>query len=249
MKRTLAPVYRLALGSVVTMSALTACPRPSPPTPGPNLTFTFPAITDTTNVMLAAYAFELNADGKTYTPRVVAQNSVGYGGPGGVVNTASLSSYAWGDAIRSLPNNAKCTTPFITGEAADKQEVTVTPNTVKTCNVYFSVYRDGNRDGKLDGIEVLYDTHDFYSYATEGFSYRYVYVKDGNTSTETGTRTQGWSLVRHQVLQPTATPGRYQITMNSVPEGDLGIAIRMHEKSNYFTSQSLKTPGRTGGQK
>ena len=241
MKRTLAPVYRLALGSAVTMSVLTACPRPVPPTPGPNLTFTFPAITDTTNVMIAAIAFELAEDGKTYAPKVVAQNPVGYGGPGGVINTASLNAYAWGDAIRSLPNNAKCTTPFVTGEAAGKQEVTVTPNTVRTCNVYFTLYRDSNRNAKPESEEELYMTHDIYSYATEAFTYRY--LNDGATvysSTETGTRTQGWSLVRHRVLQPLATPRHYVVTMNSVPQEDLGIAIRMHEETNPFTSQSLQ---------
>ncbi|SMB96260.1 hypothetical protein [Deinococcus hopiensis] len=235
------PLFRLALGSAATMSVLTACPRYTPPPMGPNLTFTFPAITDTTNVIIAAVAFEQQAD-ETYKPKVVAQNPIGYSQGGPSNTTASL--YYWGDAIGSLPNNAKCTTPFITGEASGKQEVTVTPNTVKTCNVYFSVYRDSNRNGTPESGEELYITHDIYSYASEAFSYRYVYAKDGNISTETGNRTQGWSVVRHQVLQPSATPGRYQITMNSVPAEDLGIAMRMHEDSNFFTSQSL-----TGGHK
>lgn len=245
MKRPLTSVLRLSLGSAVMLSALTSCFRPTPPPAGPVLTFTFPAITDTTNVMIAALSDE-TADGGSL--KVVAQNPVGYSGPAGdVTQTAPL--YIGGEVLQALPKNAKCTTPFITGEASGKQEVTVTPDTVKTCNIYFVLYRDADRNSRPGEGEVLFETHDIYSYASEAFTYRFVATGQGYTSVETGTRAREWSLVRHQVLQPSATPGRYLVSMNSVPKEDLGIAIRMHEKTPYFTSQSVSTPGLAGGHK
>ena len=76
-----------------------------------------------------------------------------------------------------------------------------------------------------------------YSYASSAFTYS-MNSKDGH-STVSGTRTQGWSLVRHTVLQPSATPGKYIVTMNSVPTADESISIRLHEPTNFMTSMSL----------
>ncbi|WP_019586522.1 hypothetical protein [Deinococcus apachensis] len=230
------PLSLRVLGiSVVGMALLTACPGPTPPLSGSNLTFTFPSLADTSNVQLVALGFEQTGAGGDPQRRVVAQTPIGYGLP-----STSATLWLWGDLLRTWADNPKCTTPFLGGETDGMQEVTVTPNTVKTCNLYFLMYRDANRNGTPESGEVLYETHDLYSYATEAFSYRFV-SPDGH-STETGTRTKGWSLVRHQVLQPSATPNRYLVTMNSVPQTDEALPIRLHESTDYFTSQSL-----TGG--
>lgn len=225
------PLSLRVLGiSVAGMALLTACPRPTPPPSGINLTFTFPSLTDTSNVQLAALGFEEDK------PKVVAQTPLGYG-----PSSTSATLWLWGDMLRSWAENPKCTTPFLGGETEGMQEVTVTPNTVKTCNLYFLVYRDGNRNGTPESGEVLYETHDRYSYATEAFTY--CFVSPDGRSTETGTRTKGWSLVRHLVLQPSATPARYLVGMNSAPQEDEGLPIRLHEPTNFFTSQSLSGPG------
>ncbi|WP_216328352.1 hypothetical protein [Deinococcus aestuarii] len=223
-KQTLTLLVVSGLG----VSLLTACPDPTPYLPPTQLNFQFPALNDTADVKVAAVAYlgdSVNVVGQGYLT-----------GPG----TATLS--LWGDTLKTLAADPRCTTPFLTGEAADKREVTVTPNTARTCNVYFLVFRDANRDGRPTAEEELYNTHDLYSFASEAFSYRFV-SPDGR-STETGTRTAGWSLVRHLVLQPSATPDRYLVTMNSVPQADEALTLRMHEPTDYFTSQGL-----TGGRK
>ncbi|WP_102125550.1 hypothetical protein [Deinococcus planocerae] len=214
----------LAVGGLG-VSLLTACPGPTPPYQPPvQLNFQFPAPTDMTDVRVAAIAYLGGA-----------VNVVGLGYPTGP-GTATLS--LWGDGLKALAADPRCTTPFLTGEAAGKSEVTVTPPTAKTCNVYFLVFRDANRDGRPTAEEELYNTHDLYSFASEAFGYRFV-SPDGR-STETGTRAAGWSLVRHLVLQPSATPDRYLVTMNSVPQADEALTIRMHEPTDYFTSQGLQ---------
>ena len=212
------------------VSLLTACPDPTPYVPPTQFTFQFPALADTADVRVAAVAFL----GQNNDLKVV---SSGYlNGPG----TAFISLY--GDDLKSLANDPGCTTSFLTGEGAGKVDVTVTPQTAKTCNVYFLIYRDSDRNGQPTSLEELYSTHDLYSFASEAFSYRLL-SPDGR-STETGTRAAGWSLVRHQVLQPSATPGQYLVSMNSVPQADEALTIRMHESTDYFTSQGL-----TGGRK
>jgi hypothetical protein len=224
--------FRLLGISALGMSLLTACPRPSPPyLPSPQLTFQFPELTDLADVKLAALASEV-VDGQAQLNVV----SLGY------LNTSSTGSVTlYGDMLKDLAANPNCTTPFLGGETAGMKEVSVTPDTVRTCNVYFLIFRDADRDGKPTASEELYSTHDLYSYATAKFDYRF--VSPGGSSTETGSRAEGWSLVRHQVLQPTATPGRYLVSMNSVPQADEALTLRMHEKTDYFTSQGLKTPG------
>lgn len=215
------------------VSLLTACPRdPVPSQASAQLNFQFPALTDTGDVKVAAVAFLTPND----EPKVVASGSL--------TSNTTASIWLWGEDLKTLAANSRCTTPFLTGEAAGKVDVTVTPQTAKTCNVYFLVYRDSDRNGQPTSLEELYNTHDLYSYASESFSYRFL-SPDGN-STETGTRTAGWSLVRHQVLQPSATPGRYLVSMNSVPKEDEALTLRMHEPTNFFTSQGLT---RTGGHK
>ncbi|GAA5513796.1 hypothetical protein Dcar01_02543 [Deinococcus carri] len=239
MKPPVSHALRLLGISALGLSLLTACPRQyTPPGPSASLSFTFPALTDTTDVRLAALAFERNEKTNGYDPKVVTSTSL-YGPS----NTAA-SLYLDGYTLKTWADNAKCTTPFLGGETAGMQEVTVTPDTVRTCNIYFLMFRDANRNGTPESGEVLYETHDLYSYATEAFTYRFV-SPDGR-STETGTRTKGWSLVHHQVLQPTATPDRYLLSMNSVPQADEGLNIRLHEPTNAFTSQSLP---RAGGHK
>lgn len=212
------------------VSLLTACPRPAPPYVAPTtLSFQFPAVSDPTDVRVAAVA-SLSSPNEF---KVVGQGYLT--GPG----AATLTLYDYD--LKTVADDPRCTAPFLGGETAGMGEVTVAPNTAKTCNVYFLIFRDANRDGKPTAAEELYNTHDMYSYATEAFSYRFV-SPDGR-STETGTRTQGWSLVRHLVLQPSATPDRYLVSMNSVPQADEALTLRMHEPTDYFTSQGLTPAG------
>lgn len=219
------------------VSVLTACPRPTPYLPGTQLSFEFPAVEAAPDLRLAAVAAEV-VDGKT-SLRVVEQGYVqGAGSGAATMGSISLNGYT----LKDLQNSPACTTPFLGGEASGMGEVTVMPNTVKTCNIYFTLFRDGNRNGKPESGEELYNTHDLYSYASEAFSYRFV-SPDGRSS-ETGTRRAGWSLVRHTVLEPSATPGQFLVTMNSVPQADEALPIRLHEPSNYFTSQGLNAGGR-----
>lgn len=216
--------------SALGLSLLTACPDPVPYLPPTQLNFQFPALSDPADVRVAAIAYLGGA------VNVVSQ---GY-----LTDPGTASITLWGDQLKALAADARCTTPFLGGETKGMGEVTVTPSTVKTCNVYFLVFRDANRDGQPTAEEELYNTHDLYSSASEAFSYHFV-SPDGR-STETGTRAAGWSLVRHQVLEPSATPGRFLVSMNSVPQADEALTLRMHEPSDYFTSQGLT---RIGGQK
>ncbi|MFC6592222.1 hypothetical protein ACFP81_09585 [Deinococcus lacus] len=85
--------------------------------------------------------------------------------------------------------------------------------------------------------DVIYETHSILSYASEAFDYSF--TTQSGQSTERGTRRQGWSLVRHVVLQPSAAPGQYQVTMNSVLKEDENMPIYLHEKTDYFTSQGI----------
>ncbi|MPY66670.1 hypothetical protein F8S09_08180 [Deinococcus sp. SDU3-2] len=221
------------------VSLLTACPgpgpRPTPYLPPSQLSFTFPTVQDTTDVKLAAVAFVKDEKTGGYQSQVVTFTPLS--GPAASSATLFLDGYR----LDTWAKNPACTTPFLGGETAGMQEVTVTPNTVRTCNLYFMLFRDANRNGAPESGEVLYETHDLYSYATEAFTYRFV-SPDGR-STETGTRTKGWSLVRHQVLQPSATPGRYLVSMNSLPSADERLNIRLHERTDYFTSQGLSLGG------
>lgn len=231
-------LWRMLGVSALSMSVLTACPGDPPPyLPPAQLSFEFPAVAYTPDLRLAAVASR-TVSGQTDL-RVVEQ---GYLQPAasGAVSSGTISLYPY--TLESLKNDPACTTPFLGGETQGMQEVTVTPNTVKTCNVYFLLFRDADRDGKPTAEEELYSTHDLYSYASAAFSYSFV-SPDGH-STETGTRRAGWSLVAHAVLEPSATPDRFLVTMNSVPQADETIALRLHEPSDYFTSQGLNAGGR-----
>jgi hypothetical protein len=108
-------------------------------------------------------------------------------------------------------------------------------NTVKSNPLCISAFKTGEASGMQS---VVYLTHDIYSYANSAFTYSF--TSPDSRSTESGTRTNGWSLVRHEVLQPTATPDRYVVSMNSVPTADLGIAIRMHVDSDRLTSMGVR---------
>ena len=81
-------------------------------------------------------------------------------------------------------------------------------------------------------------THDILSSASADFSYRY--TSADSRSRETGVRKAGWTLVKHLVLQPQATPNQYLVSMNSVPASDQAIPLRLHEPSAFFTSMGLR---------
>lgn len=216
--------------SVALLTLLTACPRPyPPPAPSVTLTFQFPDTPSSQDLRLAAFYFEEGSP----EPKVL---TTGYLNTysSATVNSGTLYLYD----LNTLKSNAKCVLPFKTGEMQGMQTVTVTPDTVKTCNIYFSVFRDVNGNGVPTSTEELYLTHDIYSYASSAFTFSA--TSPDSRSTETGTRTTGWSLVHHDVLQPSDTPNRFLVSMNSVPTADLGIAIRMHAPSDFLTSMGLK---------
>ncbi len=238
----------------LTMTLLTACPQPAPPPTVTTLAFRFPETALTADLTLAAIYF---LDGSAPAGQVGVQvlntgtlskdgnfTYPGNSNAGATVNGGTLQLVSY--TLDPLKNNAACLTPFKTGEAAGLQNVVVTPETVKTCNVYFTLFRDANGNRKPTKSEEVFNTHDIYSYADTAFSYSFSST-DGK-SEERGTRVSGWSLVRHEVLQPTATPGQYRVTMNSVPTADLGLTIRLHEPTNRLISMGLD-PLNQGGLK
>ncbi|GGL77476.1 hypothetical protein GCM10010840_14300 [Deinococcus aerolatus] len=59
------------------------------------------------------------------------------------------------------------------------------PNqTARTCNVYFTLFRDANRNGTPESREGLFNTHSIYSCADTAFTYSFSSM-DG-TSVERG---------------------------------------------------------------
>lgn len=229
---------KLAGAGAALLALLTACPRTYPPYVAPlTLNFSFPDTPASADLRLAAIYFEQATPGGPAAVKVLSMGYVGgSGGSGASVNTATLSLYA--DSLNTVKSNPLCISAFKTGEASGMQSVVVSPDTVKTCNVYFTLFRDRNSNNSPESTEELYLTHDIYSYANSAFTYSF--TSPDSRSTESGTRTNGWSLVRHEVLQPTATPDRYVVSMNSVPTADLGIAIRMHVDSDRLTSMGVR---------
>ncbi len=222
----------MAVGALLT-TVLTACPQPAPPPPpGFTLTFSYPPQADTTGLTLAAIYF----DGPV-TPKVLNVYPYQAGNQGQPATTLYVDGYS----LKTLASNPGCLTAFKDGEAQGMGEVSVTPADVKTCNLYFLAYRDANGDGQPQKAEEVYMTHDILSNASASFTYSYL-SPDG-ASREIGVRGSGWTLVRHMVLQPEATPGRYQVSMNSLPVSDQAIPIQLHEPSAFFSSMSLPSGG------
>ncbi|GGS11416.1 hypothetical protein [Deinococcus sedimenti] len=221
----------LRLSGVAALCALlTACPRPTPPpTPATILEFTFPATTDTGLLRLAALAF-----GEAGTAPVTVGSGYVRGSGAKEVSGGQVYVYPF-ELNRSL--QGACLSPFKGGETAGMKDVVVSPDTVQTCNVYFVLFNDLNRNGQPESTEELYQTHSIYSYASEAFTYSFT-SPDGN-SVESGVRRKGWSLVAHEVRQPSATPGKYVVTMNSVPAADERLPVRLHEPTNRLISQGL----------
>jgi len=220
------------LGGLATLCALlTACPRPYPPPPPPvTLNFTFPATTPVSTLKLAALAF-----GDVGKAPAQVGSAYMYAGPGATTisqESLFMDQYALDQALKGA-----CLSPFKGGETAGMKDLIVTPETAQTCNVYFVLFNDLNRNGQPEDTEELYQTHSIYSYASEAFTYSFTSA-DGN-SAESGVRRKGWSLVAHEVRQPSATPGKYVVTMNSVPAADERLPIRLHEPTNRLISQGL----------
>ncbi|CAM3699846.1 hypothetical protein [Deinococcus frigens] len=243
-------------GSALTMTLLTACPPAPPPYASTTLDFRFPdtaqSAAQSADLTLAAIYFvdgsssQQNADVQVLTTGDLTRDgNFSYpGGPnaGGTVNggTLRLDSFA----LEPLRKNAACLTSFKTGEARGLDNVVVTPETARTCNVYFTLFRDASGNRKPESGEELFTTHDIYSYADTAFAYSFSST-DGK-SVENGRRAAGWSLVRHEVLQPSATPGQYRVTMNSVPAADEGLVIRLHEDTDRLISMGLNNLDRGG---
>ncbi|MDV6375668.1 hypothetical protein [Deinococcus arenicola] len=225
-KRTLQAVG----GSVMLLTLLTACPRPYPPfVPPVNLNFTFPDTAADARLTLAAISF-----GTGNALNVLSSRDVG--GFGGTVNQGMLSLEA--NVLADLQKNPACLTSFKDGEARGLSAVVVTPETVKTCNVYFTLFRDTNGNGKPESTEEVFNTHDIYSYADTPFTYSFAST-DGK-SVENGKRVAGWSLVRHEVLQTSVTAAQYRVTMNSIPTADEALPIYLHENTDRLISMGLE---------
>lgn len=225
------------LGACVALTGLlTACPGRRPPSDESlALRFSLPERADRSNLWVAALYYPLEEGGAVGKPVLISSTPAGSGTSGGDV-TLYLSGYA----LRQARDSAKCTTSFLTGEAAGKQSVSVTPSTALTCNVGFLAYT-ANGSGSGPTLENLkYTSNDLYSFASEAFRYSFVNVNtDGTRSTETGERVAGWSLVRREVLNPSATPQEYRVTMNSLPAADQAVALKLREPRDPFKSQSL----------
>lgn len=231
--KTIPKFSSLLLGGLLLTPLLTGClPTPMPYDPPVSLSFSLPT-SDTQNLKVAAIYFEAQADGTNVAKVVPNSNGSIYG------STASVQLYG----LKALAANTKCTSPFVGGETKGMTQVTVTPDTVNTCNIYFSVFRDANNDGVPNNAEEKYMTHDMYSYASADFTYS-MQTANGQ-STESGTRRAGWSLVRHTVYQ-SSTTGKYLVGMNSVPTADENIVIRLHEPTDFMTSMSLPVTGQGG---
>lgn len=230
------------LAPLLCLPLLTACPGWTPPSPNPGTTFTFtlpsPVYDANARVAAVAYLYEQGQPKPTI-------KSVGYGSiePGGSRASLSVGGYE----LDALAKNPQCFGPFKGGQDTqdlDPATLSVTPATAGTCQVFFLLYSDANGDGLPQEEEVIYDTHDQFVYADQDFTYSGQDLT--HSATETGRRTSGWSLVRHTVIQPSATPGQYQVTMNSeqppatdTPYANTVYSVRLHEKTNFFTSMSV----------
>lgn len=227
----------LMAGAVAVLPLLlTSCPRPIPYDPGVTLTFRLPDEAVGQKLKLAAVYYDGNGDLQVLPAYSTGKYGPGYD-PSATVTSPTLDLYLEGYGLRNVRDAKKCVSPFKTGEAKEMKDVELSVDGVQTCNIYFVAFEDADNDGKPTRAEEKYITHDIYSYASSAFTYRMT-TTDG-VSTESGSRTAGWSLVRHTVLQPSSTPGKYLVSMVSVPQADQSIAIRLHEPSDYMTSMSL----------
>lgn len=225
---------KFALGSLV-LAGLTACVDVGwrPPPPVQSLNFSFPALGNLQDMRLAAYYFS----GPTDNPKSLRLAGAGY-----VDAATSGHIYLYGTEQAAADPN--CTTPFVGGETAGMLDVSVTPDWVKTCVIYFMLYEDKNRDNLPGNGEEVYVANDQYGYASEAFSYSFrTGPTQASRATESGVRRVGWSLLRHRVIEPEATPGQYKVSMNSVADDDLGIPIQMHERTDFYSSQSVGSRG------
>ncbi|GAA4009865.1 hypothetical protein GCM10022631_22950 [Deinococcus rubellus] len=236
-------------GGAALMFLLTACPGPIPPPPIYNpqyLTFKYPALPSTVNsrnTYLAAIAIDTSGSSNTVTVvnSVALDSGSLYASP--QPNTAQLPLYN----LDSLLNGkSQCLQDVVKGEADGIKDFKVTPEKAQTCNVYFVIYEDRDGNSSPSSAEELYSTHDIMSYASSDLTYSYT-SEDGNSAVS-GVRSKGWSLVRHLALQPVSTPGKYLVSMNSVPKEDKALALTMHEPSAFYTSQSLPSAAVRGSQ-
>ncbi|MFD1731638.1 hypothetical protein ACFSC4_12110 [Deinococcus malanensis] len=188
-------------GSVALSALLTACPKP-PPTPDPSvsLSFEFPEVMVSADLRLGAIYFQQDGHQVKVKRLSTYPNFSATSGTASPQQVNRASVHLSGYELLELRRVPGCVSPFLTGEAQGMTAVTVTPENVLTCNVYFTLFRDANGDGLPSVSEELYNTHTIYSHASTPFTYRFSHAS--GHSTETGTRTQGWSLVRHEFCSP-----------------------------------------------
>lgn len=220
-----------ALGRAVpvlagTLALLTGCLPPPIPTRPLWVSVAFEPLPAVQRPLLMAYAVDV--DGR------VAEVSTGY------VNAAQGSGSLHLGPLMRVANDPRVTTSFVNGEAHGASDVSVTPSTVRTANVYLVLGDDLNRNGRLEDDEVIYGTNDFFSYATESFRYAMTYPAGslagmpGLTVRESGERAQGWSLVRHEVRESRGEPGTFAVTRSSTDD----LRVWLKPETNPLVSLS-----------
>ena len=223
---------KLGLGAAVLASLLTACPGPRVYDPGVTLKFTLPEGTIGEPLSIQAMYTTRDEAGKVVMKPLTG--GMGYSYFNGRDGSITLSK---ADLDRVLAD--KDCLPY----RADKVNRVTEPNTVRSCDINFFVYAGANGPAAPNAANLRYLTHDTYSYASEAFTYTSALSVDGVTSTETGTRRAGWSLVPHLVLNPSATPNTYRVIRDSAEDSHLNLPLTLHTPSDYFTSMSVTTGG------
>lgn len=152
--------------------------------------------------------------------------------------------------LEQLAHNSDFVVPFAvdgpeSGEAFGKTDLQVSVPGIRSGVLYPVVWQDVDGNGTISGeSEIVYQTNDRYGYASAPFSYSFglpgKYGPDKNkAAVERGNRAEGWSRLRHVVLDPGVNmgeaPSAYQISMNSVTEQ----IFVMRKDSEYASSPSL----------
>ncbi|SEI92670.1 hypothetical protein SAMN04488058_102238 [Deinococcus reticulitermitis] len=219
----------LRAGGALALSALLAsCFPPRVPDSSVSLSFTLPAgetPTPDAGLRLAAIYTVRGSEGPQV--KVLAQGYLS-GDRGNVYLTRSQLEQV--DQANCLPYY----------HSAPRTQETVSVAGAKSCDISFVAYRAvGAGDGPTTA-NVRYLSHDTYSYAAQAYSYSFKVAGNGLSATERGTRQAGWTLVRHLVINPSATPSEFVVTRDSAPESSLNLPLRLHAPTDAFTSMSLK---------
>ena len=221
----------LLSGSVALASVLTACPGPRPYEPVVTLKFTAPEGKPGERLALQAMYTTRDAAGQIVMKAVPGVGSSYFDGQNG-----SLTLYK--ATLDQVLADGNCL-PY----RADKVTRVTEPAAVRSCDINFFVYDGVSGPGTPSSANLRYLTHDTYSYAGRDFTYTSALSSGDVTSQESGTRRAGWTLVRHLVLNPSATPNTYRVIRDSADDSRLNLPLTLHAPSDYFTSLGVATGG------